>query len=60
LDCYSEWRWSNEDTTYWYNSVELLRIKEKKELKNILDDVKSKLIETLCEINSKNEKVICE
>ena len=24
---YSEWRWSNKNTTYWYNSVELIRNK---------------------------------
>ena len=44
---YSEWRWSNEDTTYWYNSVELIRNKENTEFKNILQVVKSKLIDIL-------------
>jgi ADP-heptose:LPS heptosyltransferase len=47
LGNYSEWRWSNRDETYWYNSVELIRMKEKKELKNILGVVKNKLIEVL-------------
>jgi len=41
----SEWRWSNDEKfTYWYNTVELLRIEsEGKEFKYILDDVKEKL-----------------
>ena len=39
---YSEWRWSNSDTTSWYNSVELIRMKG--EFKNILQIVKQKLI----------------
>lgn len=60
LGYYSEWRWSTEDSTYWYNSVELVRMKEKKEFKNILENVKNKLIETLNEINNNNEKVISE
>lgn len=48
LGCYSEWRWSNEESnTYWYNSVELVRMSEKQELKNILKPVKNKLIEIL-------------
>jgi len=48
LGCYSEWRWSNEEShTYWYNSVELVRMKEKQELKNILKTVKNKLVEFL-------------
>jgi len=46
LGYYSEWRWCNEDTTYWYNSVELIRMKEKKDLKNILEIVKTKLLST--------------
>jgi hypothetical protein len=39
---YSEWRWSNTDTNYWYNSVELIRMKG--EFKKILPIVKEKLI----------------
>ena len=44
---YSEWRWSNKNTTYWYNSVELIRNKENMEFKNILQIVKSKLFDIL-------------
>jgi ADP-heptose:LPS heptosyltransferase len=44
---YSEWRWSNKNTTYWYNSVELIRNKENTEFKNILQIVKSKLTDIL-------------
>lgn len=44
---YSEWRWSNKNTTYWYNSVELIRNKENMEFKNILQIVKSKLTDIL-------------
>ena len=48
LGYYSEWRWSDEeDSTYWYNSVELVRMKEKQEFKNILKRVKNKLIKVL-------------
>lgn len=47
LGNYSEWRWSNRDVTYWYSSVELIRMKEKKELKNILGVVKKKLMDVL-------------
>jgi hypothetical protein len=48
LGYYSEWRWSNEETTtYWYNSVELVRMREKQEFKNILKTVKNKLVEIL-------------
>jgi ADP-heptose:LPS heptosyltransferase len=40
----SEWRWSNIPTsTYWYNSVELIRMRENKELKYILNEVRMKL-----------------
>jgi len=48
LGKYSEWRWSDTDTTYWYNSVELLRVKEDIELKSILHTkVKPKLIDLI-------------
>lgn len=40
----SDWRWSNSNTNYWYNSVELIRMTENKELKNILQIVKNKII----------------
>ncbi len=52
LGKYSEWRWSDRDTTYWYNSVELLRVKEDIELKSILQtEVKPKLIDLIKKIN---------
>lgn len=40
---YSEWRWSNLNATYWYDSVELIRTKEDEEFKDILHTVKNKL-----------------
>jgi ADP-heptose:LPS heptosyltransferase len=40
----SDWRWSNEiNSTFWYNSVELMRMTENKELKNIMINVKEKI-----------------
>ena len=44
LGKYSEWRWGDEDTTYWYNSVELIRMREELEFKHILKKVKDKLL----------------
>jgi len=44
----SDWRWSDDNNnTYWYNSVELLRMKENKELKNIMLIVKNKINEII-------------
>jgi tetratricopeptide (TPR) repeat protein len=37
----SEWRWFNNNDKIWYNSVELLRMTENIELKNILPQVKN-------------------
>ena len=42
----SDWRWSNTNETYWYNSVEIIRMHENIELKNILPEIKNKL--SLC------------
>ena len=39
----SDWRWSTKDTTFWYNSVEIIRMKENVELKNIMGVVKEKI-----------------
>jgi tetratricopeptide (TPR) repeat protein len=40
----SDWRWFDDDSIcHWYNSVELMRMKENKELKYILPEVKEKL-----------------
>lgn len=40
----SDWRWfEDERVCHWYNSVELIRMKENKELKYILPYVKEKL-----------------
>jgi tetratricopeptide (TPR) repeat protein len=40
----SDWRWFNDDKICnWYNSVDLIRMKENKELKYILSEVKEKL-----------------
>jgi ADP-heptose:LPS heptosyltransferase/Tfp pilus assembly protein PilF len=51
----SDWRWSNKSTTYWYKSVELMRMTENIDLKNIMKDVKKKLIEF---IEMKNNEFI--
>ena len=41
---YSEWRWSNEETTYWYNSIKLIRTdKDHKELKDLICVVKDEV-----------------
>ena len=39
----SDWRWFNDDICHWYKSVEILRMKENKELKHILPEVKKKI-----------------
>jgi ADP-heptose:LPS heptosyltransferase len=40
----SDWRWFDDNTSIWYNSVEIIRMTENKELANILvDKVKDKL-----------------
>lgn len=43
----SDWRWFNDDECHWYKSVELLRMRENIELKNIIPLVKTKLIELI-------------
>ena len=50
LGKYSEWRWSNESTTYWYNSVEIIRNQEG-ELKDVMPIVKNRLQEYLVNKN---------
>jgi tetratricopeptide (TPR) repeat protein len=43
-----DWRWSNdENKTYWYNSVELIRTKQYEEFKDNIKTVKTKLSELL-------------
>jgi len=40
----SDWRWFDDPCIcHWYNSVEIMRMKENKELKYILSDVKEKI-----------------
>ena len=39
----SDWRWSNDNDNYWYNSVQLIRMTENKPLYNIIDIVYNKL-----------------
>lgn len=40
----SEWRWSNdEQKTYWYDSVELIRTNKNQKFKDILSNIKPKL-----------------
>lgn len=43
----SDWRWSNTDECYWYNSVKIFRMKENKPLFNILDLIYNKLLEII-------------
>jgi tetratricopeptide (TPR) repeat protein len=40
----SDWRWSTKKTTYWYDSVELVRMNENEDLKYIMKTVKDKLV----------------
>lgn len=41
----SEWRWSNADKSYWYDSIDIIRVKEEnKKLETIMPAVKNKLI----------------
>jgi tetratricopeptide (TPR) repeat protein len=41
----SEWRWSDDhNKTYWYNSVELIRTTKEQSLKDLLVNVKERLI----------------
>lgn len=48
LGYYSDWRWSTDDFSYWYSSVELLRVTEQeKELGTIIPFVKTRLISEL-------------
>ena len=39
----SEWRWSTDDQSYWYDSVEILRVNEFVELKSIMPLVKRRV-----------------
>lgn len=48
----SDWRWSNTNNTYWYSSVELLRMNENVELKNIMPTIKNKLSSFLLDFPS--------
>lgn len=50
LGKYSEWRWSNENTTYWYNSVEIIR-NQVGDLCNLMPSVKTRLQEHLVNKN---------
>jgi tetratricopeptide (TPR) repeat protein len=43
----SDWRWFNSSVCDWYNSVEILRMKENKALKYILPEVKKRLDEIM-------------
>ena len=44
----SEWRWSDDpNTTYWYNSVELIRTKGDEELSDLLQNVRCKLSDVI-------------
>lgn len=43
----SEWRWSTDDKSYWYNTVEILRMNEHNDLKNIMPLVKKRVQELL-------------
>ena len=47
----SDWRWFSDNTKVWYDSVDLLRINENKDLKYILPQVKDILSNMLIEQN---------
>jgi len=48
---FSDWRWSNKSTTYWYDSVEIIRTNDQIEFKSILQKVKPKLIDLITSTN---------
>ncbi len=39
----SDWRWSNDNNNYWYNSVKIFRMKENKPLHYIIDEIYEEL-----------------
>jgi len=39
----SEWRWSTDSSSYWYNSVDIMRGKDNLKLKNIMPEVRERL-----------------
>ncbi len=43
----SDWRWSYKDDNFWYDSVQLIRMKENKPLFHILEVVYDKLIKII-------------
>lgn len=46
LSFVSEWRWSTDEKSYWYNSVDIIRVKDRKELlPSIMPIVKKKLMD---------------
>ena len=54
----SEWRWADDNhKTYWYNSVELIRTKNKEQLQDLLVVVKQKLEEL--EKSRENLNLMC-
>jgi len=57
---YSDWRWSTKSTTYWYNSVEIIRTNEQIEFKSILQIVKPKLVDLIAATNLTRSVVLSE
>jgi hypothetical protein len=48
----SDWRWGNTNQTYWYKSVEILRISTNIHLNNIMKDVQKRLIDFVAAKNA--------
>lgn len=48
----SDWRWGNTNETYWYKSVEIMRISQNIDLKNIMKDVQRRLVDFVAAKNT--------
>ena len=52
-----DWRWSNdENKTYWYDSVEIIRTNDQIEFNSILQKVKPKLVDLVTSPNLEQAK----
>jgi len=48
----SDWRWGNTNETYWYKSVEIMRVTKNIDLKNIMNDVQNRLVDFVAAKNT--------
>jgi tetratricopeptide (TPR) repeat protein len=53
---FSDWRWSTKSTTYWYDSVEIIRTNDQIEFNSILQKVKPKLVDLVTSPNLEQAK----